>query len=121
VLWAALHAGLVANGDKVRVRFALGCGSFPDSSSANVVGEVVGREKPDEVILIGAHLDSWDLATGAIDDGAGVGMALEVGRLIGQMQPRPRRTVRVVLFANEEHGLSGARAYARAYQSQLQR
>lgn len=112
---------LLATGQPVRVRFTLGCRSFPDARSANVVGEVVGREKPDEVLLIGAHLDSWDLATGAIDDGAGVGMVLEVGRLIGQMRPHPRRTLRVVLFANEEHGLNGAEAYARTHESELER
>jgi len=112
---------LLALGQPVRVRFTLGCRSLPDAQSANVVGEVVGREKPDEVVLLGAHLDSWDLATGALDDGAGVGMVLEVGRLIAQSQPHPRRTIRIVLFANEEHGLNGAFAYAHAHESELGR
>src|SRR5260370_30480637 len=112
---------LLARGQPVRVRFTLGCRSLPDAQSANVVGEVVGREKPDEVVLLGAHLDSWDLATGALEDGVGVGMVLEVGRLIAQAQPRPRRTIRFVLFANEEHGLNGAFAYAYAHESELER
>jgi carboxypeptidase Q len=112
---------LLSLGQPVRVRFTLGCRSLPDAQSANVVGEVVGREKPDEVLLIGAHLDSWDLATGALDDGAGVGMVLEVGRLIAQSQPHPRRTIRIVLFANEEHGLNGAFAYAHAHEAELAR
>jgi hypothetical protein len=112
---------LLAIGGPIRVRFTLGCRSLPDAQSANVVGEVVGREKPDQVVLIGAHLDSWDLATGALDDGVGVGMVLEVGRLIAQLQPHPRRTIRIVLFANEEHGLNGAHAYARAHESELER
>ena len=64
---------------------------------------------------MGAHLDSWDLGTGAIDDGAGVAIALETARLIAAMPQRPRRTVRIVLFANEEHGLSGAKEYARVH------
>lgn len=118
---ADLLQRLLVTGHPVRVHFTLGCRSFPEANSANVVGEVLGRDKPDEVLLIGAHLDSWDLATGALDDGVGVGMVLEVGRLIGQMHPHPRRTVRVVLFSNEEHGLSGAHAYARTHESELER
>ena len=71
-----------------------------------------GRSKPDEVVVIGGHLDSWDLGTGAIDDGAGVAIAMGAGKLIGDMKQRPARTIRVVAFANEEQGLYGGRAYA---------
>jgi hypothetical protein len=81
--------------------------------SANVIGEIPGRERPKEVVVLGAHLDSWDLGTGAHDDGAGVCIMTAAARLIGQAPIRPRRTIRVVLFANEEFGLSGARAYVR--------
>ncbi|MDP1823848.1 MAG: M20/M25/M40 family metallo-hydrolase [Archangium sp.] len=87
--------------------------------SANVVGEVLGRERPDEVVLLGAHLDSWDLGTGALDDGAGVGIVLDVARALQTLPQRPRRTVRVVLFANEENGLGGAKAYGLAHQGEL--
>ena len=104
---------------QVRVRLTVGGRSLPDEVSANVVGEIVGHERPNEVLLIGAHLDSWDLGTGALDDGAGVGMVLETGKLLARAPERPRRTVRVVLFANEEFGLSGGRAYAEAHQAEL--
>jgi hypothetical protein len=109
-----LHRVLVEKGT-VRVRLALGARTLPDVESANVIGEVPGREHPEQIVLVGAHLDSWDLGTGAIDDGAGVAIALETGRLIASRPQRPRRTVRVVLFANEEHGLDGAREYARVH------
>ncbi len=105
----------------VRVRLSLGCRMLPDVDSANVVADLRGREKPDEVVLIGAHLDSWDLAQGANDDGAGVAMVTEAGRLIASLPQRPRRTVRVVLFMNEENGLAGGKAYAAAHHSELPR
>lgn len=89
------------------------------AQGANVVGEVPGREKPDEVVLLGAHLDSWDLGTGALDDGAGVGIVLDVARLMTTLPRPPKRTVRVVLFANEENGLGGAKEYARAHADEL--
>ena len=87
--------------------------------SANVVGEVIGSEKPDELVLLGAHLDSWDLGTGAVDDGAGIAAVLESARLIAELPRRPRRTVRVVLFANEESGLRGALDYAKVHSAEL--
>jgi len=103
----------------VRVSLSLGCRMLPDADSANVVADVRGRERPDEVVLLGAHLDSWDLGTGANDDGAGVVMVMEAGRLIGSLRQRPRRTVRVVLFMNEENGLAGGKAYAAAHRAEL--
>ena len=87
-------------------------GTGPTAESANVIGEIPGAEKPEEIVLLGAHLDSWDLGTGAIDDAAGCGIIIEAARLIGSLRERPRRTIRVVLFANEENGLAGGRAYA---------
>jgi hypothetical protein len=107
---------IVAEKRTARVRITLGAHMLQaPAESANVVGDVPGRERPDEVIVIGAHLDSWDLGVGAVDDGAGVAIALETARVLAALPQRPRRTVRVVLFANEERGLSGARAYARAH------
>ena len=103
----------------VRVHFTLGCRMLPDADSANVVGEVRGREKPDEIVLLGAHLDSWDLADGANDDGAGVVMMMEAGRLIAQLPQAPRRTVRIVLFMNEENGSAGGKGYAAAHAAEL--
>jgi carboxypeptidase Q len=102
-----------------RVRITLGCQSLASVQAANVIGEFVGKDAPGEILLLGAHLDSWDLATGAHDDGAGVAMVAEAARLISVYAPDTRRTVRVVLFANEEFGLSGANAYASAHSSEL--
>lgn len=106
-------ARLVALG-ATRVKLALDAGWDGEAMSYNVIGEIRGRSKPDEVVLIGGHLDSWDLGTGAIDDGAGIGITMAAGALIGQLQQRPARTIRVVSFANEEHGLAGGRTYAQA-------
>jgi len=85
-----------------------------NGQSLTVVGEVKGREKPDEIVLIGAHLDSWDLGTGAIDDGAGDAIVVEVGKLIASLPQHPRRTVRIVLFGAEEMDYSGP-AYTKAH------
>ncbi len=107
-------ARLVARGP-VRLRLALDCGWDGQATSYNVIGEITGRSKPKEVVVIGGHLDSWDLGTGAIDDGAGVGISMAAGHLIGQLKRAPKRTIRVVAFANEEQGLYGGKAYAQAH------
>src|SRR5262249_36954191 len=116
---AELLERLLREKKPVRVRFTLSCHDDPDAETANVVGEIAGREKPEEIVVLGAHLDSWDLATGAIDDGAGCGIVIEAARRIGELPRHPRRTVRVVLYANEEHGLAGARAYRQAHDAEL--
>ena len=116
---ADLLGRLLARGQPVRVRLALSCGMRPDAESANVVGEIPGREAPDEIVVLGAHLDSWDLGRGAIDDGAGCGIVIEAARQIAALPTRPRRTVRLVLFANEENGLAGGKAYAAAHAAEL--
>lgn len=106
---------VLAEKKTARVRLSTTSRTLPEADSANVVGEVPGRDRPNEVVLIGAHLDSWDPGTGAIDDAAGVAIALETARVMGALPDKPRRTVRVVLFANEEHGLEGAKGYAKAH------
>lgn len=103
----------------VRVRLVLGCVTKPDVPGANVVGELRGSERPDEVVLIGGHLDAWDLGRGAHDDGTGVAHVLEAVRLLQACGVRPRRTIRVVLFANEENGLRGGTAYAKDHAAEL--
>ncbi|HEX4802111.1 MAG TPA: M28 family peptidase [Myxococcaceae bacterium] len=108
---------LIEKHKSVRLRLTLGCRWLPDAQSANVVAEIPGAVRPEEIVLLGAHLDSWDLGTGAIDDGAGVGVVINAAQLVGSLPRRPQRTIRVVLFANEENGLSGAQAYARAHQA----
>ena len=118
---AELLTRLLRRGAPVRVRFTLGCRVLADSQSGNVVGEVSGRERPEEIVLLAAHLDSWDLGTGAIDDGAGCGIIIEAARRIAELTPHPRRTIRVVLFANEESGLAGGKAYAKEHAAELDR
>ncbi len=87
---------------------------------SNVIGEITGREAPDEFVILGSHLDSWDLGTGAVDDGAGVAITMATADLVRRLAPnRPHRTIRVVLFAAEEIGLVGARQYAAAHKDEL--
>jgi carboxypeptidase Q len=112
---------LLASGEAVRLRLRLGCRTLPDAPSANVVADLTGRESPAEIVVIAAHLDSWDLATGAVDDGAGVAMVMEALRLLEELGLRPRRTVRGVLYMNEENGLRGGKAYAEAHAAELPR
>ncbi|RZA21068.1 MAG: peptidase M28 family protein [Lysobacteraceae bacterium] len=109
---AAQLARLVALGP-TRVRLALDCGFDGEYTSHNVIGEITGRSRPREIVLIGGHLDSWDHGTGAIDDAAGVAISMAAGALVKPL--RPARTIRVVAFANEEQGLFGGRAYADKY------
>ncbi|HEX4963535.1 MAG TPA: M20/M25/M40 family metallo-hydrolase [Thermoanaerobaculia bacterium] len=116
---AELLAAQVATGKPVTFRLKLGAHRLPEVETASVVGDIPGREKPEEIVLLGAHLDSWDLGTGAIDDGAGIAIVTEAARLIGQLPQKPRRTVRVVFYANEEFGTSGAKAYAEAHKAEL--
>ena len=108
---ALLVHRLLERGERVRMHLVLTPRELPDVASANVVAEIRGSEKPDEIVLIGGHLDSWDLGTGAIDDGAGVAMVMETMRLLHEMNVKPKRTIRAVLFMNEENGLRGGRAY----------
>ena len=127
---SALPAGALSNADAdllarslaahggARLALSLTPRWLPDADSANVVGEIPGREKAGEVVLIGAHLDSWDLGEGALDDGAGCGIVLEAGRALAALPTKPRRTVRVVLFAAEENSLSGGKEYAKAHASE---
>ncbi len=95
-----------------KVTIELACELLPDADSANVIGDIVGSEKPNEVIVIGGHLDGWDKGQGAHDDGAGVCQSLEVARLFIALRIQPKRTIRIIAFMNEENGLRGALAYA---------
>ncbi len=113
-----LHRTL-ARTQPVKMKLVLTPERGKDAPSANVVGEVVGTTKKDEVVLLGAHLDSWDLGRGAIDDAAGCGIILEAARLVAERGPR--RTVRVVLFAAEENSTAGAKAYFAAHSADAAR
>jgi len=103
---------------KVVLKLRMEAQTLPDVPSANLVAEWKGREKPDEIVLIGGHIDSWDVGTGAMDDGGGSVVMWEAVRLMKSLGLRPRRTVRVVLFTNEENGLRGGTAYRDAHQSE---
>ena len=106
-------------GTKVRVLMNMDAKFLPDADSANVVAEIRGRERPDEVVVVGGHFDSWDVGTGSTDDGGGCVVTWEALRLMKKLNLRPRRTVRLVLFTNEENGLAGGRAYLDRYRSDL--
>jgi hypothetical protein len=104
-------ARLSATGERVRVRLNMEAQMLPDATSADVMGEIRGREKPDEVVVLGGHIDSWDIGQGAQDDGSGIMAAMEAVVLMKQLNLRPRRTVRVVFWTNEENGAAGGKAY----------
>ena len=94
------------------VKLKLNCKTLPDAPSYNVIGEIKGTEFPDEIIVVGGHIDSWDVGEGAHDDGAGCVQSLEVLDLFQRLNIKPKRTIRVVLFINEENGGRGGKAYA---------
>jgi len=104
---------------KLVVRLSMEARMLPDAESANVIGEIVGRERPDEVVVLGCHFDSWDVGTGATDDGGGCIASWEAVRLMKKLGLRPRRTVRAVLFTNEENGLRGGLAYRDQHAAEL--
>ncbi len=108
---SALIGRLVDNGEKVTIHLEMEARTLDDAISANVIGEIPGSEKPGEIVLRGAHLDSWDVGQGAQDDGVGCVIALEAARLIGTLGLSPRRTIRVVFFTNEENGTRGGKKY----------
>jgi hypothetical protein len=108
---------LIQQDRRVRLRLRLSSETLPDVLSANVIGEITGSENPDQVIVLGGHLDSWDKGQGAHDDGAGCVQSIEALRLLKSMGLRPKRTIRAVLFMNEENGLRGGRRYAEIVES----
>jgi carboxypeptidase Q len=98
-------------GQPITVRLRMSARTLPDAPSRNLVAEIRGREKPDEVVVIGGHIDSWDVGQGAMDDAGGVVAAWEAVRLMKKLGLRPRRTVRVVGWTNEENGTKGGVTY----------
>ncbi|MCH7490961.1 MAG: M20/M25/M40 family metallo-hydrolase [Gemmatimonadetes bacterium] len=106
-------------GERVFVRLKMEAQTLPDAPSRNAIAEIRGRELPNEVVVLGGHIDSWDVGQGAMDDGGGSVAAWEAVRLMQRLGMRPRRTVRVVLWTNEENGLRGANAYRDRYATEL--
>ena len=111
---------IAEDGKAISVRIKVDSSEVPAAQSGNVIAEVVGREAPEEIVVIGAHLDSWDLGTGAIDDGAGVGITMAALELIKDAGLAPRRTIRLVLWGAEEVGLLGANAYRDQHEGELE-
>nr|WP_300527684.1 M20/M25/M40 family metallo-hydrolase [Maricaulis sp.] len=107
------------SGETIEFRIRSGAGWRGEVTSGNVILDIVGRERPDEIVLIGGHLDSWDQGTGAVDDGAGIAITVAAAELIARLPQRPRRTIRVVMFGAEEVGLLGARAYAAQHMGEV--
>ena len=108
---AELIANLAKSG-KVRMKLVLTPKKLPDTTSYNVLADLKGSEKPDEIVVVSGHLDSWDLGTGALDDAVGVAMAMQTVYILKQLKLKPKRTIRVVAFMNEENGFVGATTYA---------
>ncbi len=115
---ADLIARLAQQGT-VRMHFVMTPQDLPDAEAYNVIGDLKGSEHPEEVVILSGHLDSWDLGTGAIDDAAGLSQAVDAVRVIKELGLHPRRTLRVIAWANEENGVRGGRGYARDYRSEL--
>jgi hypothetical protein len=114
---ADLIADLVRQGP-VRMKLVLTPQTLPDVESANVIGDIRGSEHPEQVIIVSGHLDSWDLGTGAIDDGAGVAVSMEAANLIQKLHLKPKRTIRVIAWMNEENGLAGSKQYAKDHEKE---
>ena len=116
---AAMIHRMIDRGERVVVRLTMSAQTLPDAQSRNVIGELAGREHPEEVVVLGGHIDSWDVGTGAMDDAGGVVVAWEAVRLLKRLGLRPRRTLRVVGWTNEENGLRGGLAYRDAHVNEL--
>ncbi len=119
MLGADRLSALLKNKKGVKVCLKLDSQWFKDELSYNVIGEITGSEKPDEILVVGGHLDAWTTGDGAHDDGAGCMHSVEALRLIKEMGFKPKRTIRCVLFMNEENGLRGGRAYYRAHLAEM--
>ena len=114
---AMMMSRLQKRGKKCVVKLTMNAKDMGEAPSANVVAEIVGSEKPEEIVLIGGHIDSWDVGQGAQDDGAGCVAAMEAINILRKLNLKPKRTIRVVLWTNEENGLAGARSYAARHQT----
>lgn len=106
-------------GEKVRLTLKMSAQTLPDAPSRNVIAEITGSEKPDEFVILGGHIDSWDVGQGAMDDGGGCVAAWEAVKLIKRLGLKPKRTIRVVLWTNEENGSRGANGYRDAHRAEL--
>ena len=118
---ANMLSRMAARGEPLRVRLKMEARTLPDGISRNVIAEIPGREKPEEIVIVSGHIDSWDVGQGAMDDGGGCLAAWEAARLMLKLGLRSKRTVRVVLWTNEENGIRGAMSYAERHEAALAR
>jgi carboxypeptidase Q len=116
---AAMLHRMQNRGQKIVVRLEMSAHTLPDAPSRNVMGEITGREKPDEVVVFGGHIDSWDVGFGAVDDGGGMVIAWEAVRLLQKLGLHPRRTIRAVGWTNEENGGRGGQGYRDAHRNEV--
>ena len=116
---AMMLARMQSRGETIRVQLKMEARTLLPAKSRNVIAEIRGREKPNEIVIVSGHIDSWDVGQGAMDDGGGCLAAWEAARLIMKNGLKPRRTIRVVLWTNEENGLGGAKEYARRHAKDL--
>jgi carboxypeptidase Q len=103
----------------VKMKLILTPQTLPDAESYNVIGDLKGSEHPEEVVIVSGHLDSWDLGTGAIDDGAGVAVSMAAANLVRKMHLQPKRTIRVIAWMNEENGSAGSKKYAADHANEM--
>ena len=115
---ADLIVNLVAQG-AVKMKLTLTPQTLPDVESANVIADIKGSEHPEQIVIVSGHLDSWDLGTGAIDDGAGVAVSMEAANLIQKLRLKPKRTIRVIAWMNEENGEAGSKQYAKDHEKEI--
>ena len=116
---AGLLHRMQARGERIVVQLQMAAETLPDTPSRNVIGEILGSESPEEIIVVSGHSDTWDVGQGAMDDGGGIVAAWEVVRLLHELGLRPRRTVRAVMFVNEENGVRGGNGYRDAHINEL--
>jgi Zn-dependent M28 family amino/carboxypeptidase len=117
---ADLIAHLAAQG-KVRMHLTLTPQKLPDTTGFNVIADLKGSEHPEQIVVVSGHIDSWDLGTGAIDDAAGVGVAMETAELLQKLHLRPKRTLRVIAWMDEESGGAGSQTYSRDHSAEFLR
>jgi carboxypeptidase Q len=118
---AMLLQRMANRGERIVVRLVMGAETFPDAPSRNVVAELTGTEHPEEIVVLGGHIDSWDVGQGAMDDAGGSVAAWEAVQLLHRLGLRPRRTLRIVLWTNEENGLRGGEAYRETHGDEVDR
>src|SRR5207245_4605725 len=102
----------------VKMKLVLTPQTLPDVESANVIADIKGSEHPEQMVIVSGHLDSWDLGTGAIDDAAGVAVSMEAASLIQKLHLKPKRTIRVIAWMNEENGTAGSKQYAKDHEKE---